>query len=153
MADTAGGDMARVDASRTLLAPRADVWALLAEPHHMPDWWAGYRAMRPDRRGVSEGARWTVVRSLEAGLGLFRKPESEGLIVLQAFEPGRLLAWHDVQQGFEARIEIADAPDGLTAARVTVDAPWLRLRTEGLRQLPETALTRLHDLCQTAYAL
>ena len=74
----AGRTMARVDASGTLLAPPADVWALIAEPHHMADWWAGYRAVRPDRRGLAEGARWTVVRSLEAGLGLFRKPESEG---------------------------------------------------------------------------
>ena len=145
--------MALVDASRTLLAPPRDVWALVAEPHHLPDWWAGYRAVRPDRKGLAEGARWTVVRSLEAGLGLFRKPESEGLIVLTAVQEERLLAWHDVQQGFDARIEIALAPDGLTAARIAVDAPWLRLRTEGLRQLPETALTRLHDLCQTALAL
>jgi uncharacterized protein YndB with AHSA1/START domain len=145
--------MARVDASRTLLAPPRDVWALIAEPHHLPDWWAGYRAVRPDRRGVAEGARWTVVRSLEAGLGLFRKPESEGLIVLTAVQPERRLAWHDVQQGFDASIEIAPAPDGLTIAEIVVDGPWLRLRTEGLRQLPETALTRLHDLCQTALAL
>jgi hypothetical protein len=145
--------MARVEASGTLLAPRADVWALLSEPHHMSDWWAGYRAVRPDRRGLAEGARWTVVRSLEAGLGLFRKPESEGLIVLQAVEPFHVLAWHDVQQGFDARVEIDDAADGLATVYVSVDAPWLRLRGEGLRQLPETAVTRLHDLCQTAYAL
>jgi uncharacterized protein YndB with AHSA1/START domain len=145
--------MARVDATGTLLAPRGDVWALVAEPHHLSDWWAGYRAVRPDRRGLAEGARWTVVRSLDAGLGLFRKPESEGLIVLQTVEPQRTLAWHDLQQGFDARIDLDDAPDGLTAARMTLEAPWLRLRSEGLRHLPETALTRLRDLCQTAYAL
>jgi uncharacterized protein YndB with AHSA1/START domain len=145
--------MARVDASGTLLAPRADVWALLAEPNHLPDWWAGYRAVRPDRRGLAEGARWTIVRSLDAGLGLFRKPESEGLIVLKTVEPQRLLVWHDLQQGFDARIELGDAPDGLTAVRVTVEAPWLRLRSEGLRNLPDSAVTRLHDLCQTALAL
>jgi hypothetical protein len=119
----------------------------------MADWWAGYRAVRPDRRGLADGARWTVVRSLEAGLGLFRKPESEGLIVIAAVAEERLLAWHDVQQGFDARVELGPAPDGLTAARVAVEAPWLRLRSEGLRQLPDTALTRLHDLCQTALAL
>jgi uncharacterized protein YndB with AHSA1/START domain len=144
--------MARVDASRSLLAGRADVWALLAEPHHLPDWWPGYRAVKPDRRGLTEGARWTVVRSLAAGLGLFRRPESEGLIVLRRVEPGRVLAWHDVQQAFDASVTLDD--DGeLTAASVGLEASWWRVQTEGLGGLPDLALTRLHDLCQTAVAL
>ena len=33
--------MARGKAERELLAPPADVWAFLAEPHHLPDWWPG----------------------------------------------------------------------------------------------------------------
>jgi uncharacterized protein YndB with AHSA1/START domain len=142
--------MSRVAATRTLLASREDVWALVSEPHHLPDWWPGYRAVRPDRRGLSEGARWTVVRGLEPGL--FRKPESEGLIVIRRVEPGRALAWHDVQQAFDAAIDLADDGD-VTLARVTVDAGWWRLRAEGVRRAPERALGRLHDLCQTAVAL
>jgi uncharacterized protein YndB with AHSA1/START domain len=31
-----------IEASRVLLAPRVDVWALLAEPYHLPDWWPSY---------------------------------------------------------------------------------------------------------------
>jgi uncharacterized protein YndB with AHSA1/START domain len=142
--------VATVEASRTLLASREDVWALVSEPHHLPDWWPGYRAVRPDRRGLSEGARWTVVRGLEPGL--FRKPESEGLIVIRRVEAGRALAWHDVQQAFDAAIDLADDGD-VTLARVTVDAGWWRLRAEGVRRAPEHALARLHDLCQTAVAL
>src|SRR4029453_8483149 len=101
--------MARVDASRTLLAPRDDVWSLLSEPHHLADWWPGYRAVRPDRRGVAEGARWTGVRS----------PEAEGLMVIGAVDRGRSLAWHDVQEAYDVTVELAD--DGeVTAARVTL---------------------------------
>jgi uncharacterized protein YndB with AHSA1/START domain len=142
--------MAVVDASRTLLAPRDDVWVLVGEPHHLSDWWPGYRAVRPDRRGLAVGARWTVVRSLEPGL--LRRPESEGLMVVRRVEPGRSLAWHDVQQAFDASIELAD-DGGVTAARVTVEASWWRLRAESLAGVPAQALTRLHDLCQTAIAL
>ena len=142
--------MALVEASRTLLASRDDVWALVAEPHHLPDWWPGYRAVRPDRRGLSSGARWTVVRSLEPGL--FRRPESEGLIHIRRVEPGRALAWHDVQQGFDAAVELTDDGD-VTPARVTVETSWWRLRAESLSGAPARALARLHDLCQTAVAL
>jgi uncharacterized protein YndB with AHSA1/START domain len=146
----AGAVMARVDASRTLLASRQDVWKLLAEPHHLSDWWPGYRAVRPDRRGLAEGARWTVVRSLEPGL--FRSAESEGVIVLRRVEPNHALGWHDVQQDFEAAVELADEGE-LTAARLMVEAAWWRLRVEGLSGRPGQALARLHDLCQTAVAL
>jgi len=142
--------VATVQASRTLLAPREDVWGLVSEPHHLPDWWPGYRAVRPDRRGLSEGARWTVVRSLEPSF--FRRPESEGLLVIRRVELSSALAWHDVQQAFDAAIELADDGD-YTLARVTVDAAWWRLRAEGVRRAPEQALAHLHDLCQTAVAL
>ena len=142
--------MARVDASRTLLASRKDVWSLLSEPHHLADWWPGYRAVRPDRRGVAEGARWTVVRSLEPGL--FRRPEAEGLIVVRAVERGRSLAWHDVLEAYDVTVELADEGE-VTAARVTLAASWWRVRTQNLQRLPGQALSRLHDLCQTAVAL
>jgi uncharacterized protein YndB with AHSA1/START domain len=142
--------VATVEAARTLLSPREDVWAIVSEPHHLPDWWPGYRAVRPDRRGLAEGARWTVVRSLEPGL--FRRPEAEGLLVIRRVEPGHALAWHDVQQAFDAVVELTN--DGsLTLARVTVDASWWRLRSDGIGRSPEHALARLHDLCQTAVAL
>jgi hypothetical protein len=140
----------RVEASRRLLARRDDVWALLAEPYHLSDWWLGYTAVRPDRRGLTPGARWTVVRSANAGL--LRRPGGEGMIVIESVEPTLSLGWRDLEQGFTAAIAIANA-DGETDATLSLDAPWWRLFVEGLRSAPQQALARLHALCQTADAL
>jgi uncharacterized protein YndB with AHSA1/START domain len=140
----------RIDASRRLLAPREDVWALLVEPFHLSDWWPGYTAIRPDRRGLAVGARWTVVRSASAGL--LRRPGGEGMIVIESVDPTLALAWRDLEQNFRAQISIATV-DGETDARLALDAPWWRLFVEGLRSAPEQALARLHELCQTADSL
>jgi uncharacterized protein YndB with AHSA1/START domain len=139
----------RVKAERDLLALPGDVWALLAEPRHLSDWWPGYRVVRPDRRGFETGARWEVVRSQA---GLLRRPGEEGLVTITAVEPDRRFAWHDVQQQFTATIELAGVT-GQTRAQVTVDAPWWRLLVEGLRLAPQEGLSRLHALCQTAAGL
>ena len=139
----------RVKAATELLAPPGDVWALLAEPRHLSDWWPGYRAIRPDRRGLEVGARWEVVRSQE---GLLRRPGEEGLVAITAVEQNRRLAWQDVQQRFTATVDL-EGDDGQTRARVTVEAPWWRMLVEGLRLAPKEALSRLHALCQTAAGL
>ena len=139
----------RVKAATELLAPPGDVWALLAEPRHLSDWWPGYRAIRPDRRGLEVGARWEVVRSQE---GLLRRPGEEGLVAITAVEQNRRLAWQDVQQRFTATVDL-EGDGGQTRARVTVEAPWWRMLVEGLRLAPKEALSRLHALCQTAAGL
>jgi uncharacterized protein YndB with AHSA1/START domain len=140
----------RVAATRELLAPPDDVWALLSEPYHLSDWWPGYATVQPDRRGLAAGARWQIARSRETGL--LRKPGGQGLIVIEAVEPGRALAWRDLEQGFRAEIRIARLA-GNTRAALTLDASWWRLYTEGLRSAPQDALARLHALCQTAATL
>jgi uncharacterized protein YndB with AHSA1/START domain len=140
----------KIEASRRLLASREDVWALLAEPYHLSDWWPGYTAIRPDRRGLAAGARWTVVRS--ATPGLLRRPGGEGLIVIESVEPTLALAWRDLEQRFAARIDLATV-ESETEARLTLDASWWRLLMEGLRGAPKQALARLHALCQTADSL
>jgi uncharacterized protein YndB with AHSA1/START domain len=139
----------RVKAERDLLAPRGDVWALLAEPRHLSDWWPGYRVIRPDRRGLEPGARWQVVRSQA---GLLRRPGEDGLVAITEVEENRRLAWHDVQQGFTAAVDL-EGDTGRTRARVTVEAPSWRILVEGLRLVPQDALSRLHALCQTAAGL
>jgi uncharacterized protein YndB with AHSA1/START domain len=139
----------RVKAERELLATPGDVWALLAEPRHLSDWWPGYRTIRPDRRGLEPGARWEVVRSQA---GLLRRPGEEGLIAITAVEQNRRLSWHDVQQRFTATVAL-ESDNGQTRARVTVEAPWWRIPVEGLRLAPQEALSRLHALCQTAAGL
>lgn len=140
----------RVAATRELLAPPDDVWALLSEPYHLSDWWPGYATVHPDRRGLAAGARWQIARSRETGL--LRKPGGQGLIVIEAVEPGRALAWRDLEQSFRAEIRIARSAEN-TRAVLTLDASWWRLYTEGLRSAPQDALARLHALCQTAATL
>jgi uncharacterized protein YndB with AHSA1/START domain len=140
-----------MEAQRELIATRADVWQLLAEPYHLSDWWPDYITIRPDRRGLAEGARWQVTRSNTPGL--LRRPGGEGLIVLTTVDPPRQLGWRDLQQRFDAVIQLEPTPDGATRATLTVEAPWWRLVAEGLRPTPRQALARLHALCQTAATL
>jgi uncharacterized protein YndB with AHSA1/START domain len=141
----------RIEAQRELIASRADVWALLAEPQHLSDWWPGYATIRPDRRGLAEGARWQVVRGNAPGL--LQRPGGEGLIVVTAVEPKLRLAWRDLGQRFDATIRLETAAEGRTRAIVVLEASWWRLVTEGLRAAPRQALARLHALCQTAATL
>jgi uncharacterized protein YndB with AHSA1/START domain len=141
----------KLQASRELLALREEVWNLLAEPYHLSDWWPGYTAIRPDRRGLVAGARWGVVRSSDPGL--LRRPGGEGTIIIRGQSPGQVLSWHDVDQAFDAEIRVRPGADGTTIAELTLAAAWWRITLEGLRGLPAQALARLHALCQTAAEL
>ena len=133
-----------------LLASREDVWAIVAEPYHLPDWWPAYTGVEPDRRGLVEGARWTVLRSRTPGF--LRKPRGKGLIVIQRVSPGEELAWLDLSQNVEAGLRLEDEGRG-TRATAFVDGPFWRLLAEGARGLPRLAVARLYDLCQTAASL
>jgi uncharacterized protein YndB with AHSA1/START domain len=139
-----------ITASRVLLASREDVWAIVAEPYHLPDWWPAYTGVEPDRRGLVEGARWTVLRSRTPGF--LRKPRGKGLIVIQRVSPGEELAWLDLSQNVEAGLRLEDEGRG-TRATAFVDGPLWRLLAEGARGLPRLAVARLYDLCQTATSL
>jgi len=133
-----------------LLASREDVWAIVAEPYHLPDWWPAYTGVEPDRRGLVESARWTVLRSRTPGF--LRKPRGKGLIVIQRVSPGEELAWLDLSQNVEAGLTLEDEGRG-TRATAFVDGPFWRLLAEGARGLPRLAVARLYDLCQTAASL
>lgn len=133
-----------------LVASRGAVWALVAEPYHLPDWWPAYTGVEPDRRGLAEGARWTVLRSRTPGF--LRKPRGKGLIVIQRVSPGEELAWLDLSQNVEAGLRLEDEGRG-TRATAFVDGPLWRLLAEGARGLPRLAVARLYDLCQTATSL
>ncbi len=137
----------RAEESRVLLASRDDVWALVSQPFHLPDWWPGYTGVRPDRRGLQENARWEVIRGRLPGL--MRKPHGTGLIVIRRVTPGRELAWQDLAQRLDIGVRLEDE-DGQTHATAWVEGAWWRFYTEGARVLPRQALARLHDLCQTA---
>jgi uncharacterized protein YndB with AHSA1/START domain len=143
--------MSLIEAEGELQSDRRDVWALVAEPYHLPDWWPAYTGVEPDRRGLAENARWRVIRGTSPGL--LRRPEGEGLIVITRVVEGWELRWHDVKQDLEAGVQLDNAGTGRTRATTFVSGSWLRLVAEGARGLPEKALTRLRDLCQTAATL
>lgn len=137
--------MPRVEATRELLAPRGDVWAFLAEPRHLADWWPGIAAVEPDRRGLAAGARWQVRGANRPTL--LRRPNPAGtLLVLAAARPEHV-AFHLTGERMDADLRLEAAAADRTLATLTVTGPWMI----GLgRSFPHRALARLHALCQTA---
>jgi uncharacterized protein YndB with AHSA1/START domain len=140
----------RAEEERVLLAPRGDVWALVSEPFHLPDWWPGYTGVEPDRKGVAENARWRVVRARRPGF--LRKPMGTGLIVIRRVAPGSELAWQDIAQKLDMGVRLEDEGRETKAIAWVEGSPW-RFYAEGAGALPQHALARLHDLCQTASVL
>jgi len=133
-------------AARELLAPREDVWAFLAEPNHLSDWWPGINGVQADRRGLAPGARWRI-----QGLGrptyvVARRPDVAGTLIFLEVRPPEFAAWQFVQARLDAELRLTEAAANRTRAELTVSAPLLG----GVRRsLPHKALTRLYALCQT----
>ncbi len=137
--------MPTYQAERELLAPRADVWAFLAEPFNLPDWWPGIGGLQPDRRGLAPGARWQIVG--ENRPSLFRRPNMSGTLLVLAVEPYERFAFQLTGERLDAELRLAAPQPNRTLAHLTVSGPAL----VGLkRSMPEKALTRLHALVQTA---
>jgi hypothetical protein len=120
------------------------VWAYISEPYHFPDWWPPVATVRPDRRGFATGARWTV-RTREATL--FRKPDTEDVLVVHAVEPIERFSFEVVRAKVRADLSLAPAGAGWTRATLTVGEPFRISFTRG--QLAKEALARLHDRIQT----
>jgi len=133
-------------AARELLAPREDVWAFLAEPNHLSDWWPGINGVQPYRRGLAPGARWRI-----QGLGrptyvVGRRPDVAGTLIFLDVRPPEFAAWQFVQARLDVELRLTEAATNRTRAELTISAPLLA----GLRRsLPRKALTRLYALCQT----
>ena len=137
--------MPAFNATRELLAPRADVWAFLSEPYNLPDWWPGIGGLQPDRRGFAPGARWQVVG--ENRPSLFRKPNMTGMLLVLAVEPYERFAFQLTGEHLDAELRLSEVRPDRTRVRLTVSGPVL----SGLRRsMPEKALGRLHALVQTA---
>jgi polyketide cyclase/dehydrase/lipid transport protein len=140
--------MPRASAARELLAARDDVWSFIAEPHHFPDWWPGIGGVQPDRRGVAEGARWSV-RGTELPT-LFRRSTSSGMLLVTGVQIPERFAWTLTGDHIDAELRLEERGPDRTIATLDVEAPWLYGFS---RALPRRALTRLHALCQTAAEL
>jgi uncharacterized protein YndB with AHSA1/START domain len=141
--------MTVVRATRELLAPRSDVWAYVAEPYHLSDWWPGVAGVEPDRRGLAPGARWRLVAGPQAAgpLGAFlRSPATAStLLVLDVRAPERVHVQF-VRERIDAVLTLEEAAPDRTLAALDVEGAWLRVN----RALPRKALARLHALVQTA---
>ena len=98
-------------------APRAEVWAILAEPLHLPDWWPGLLAVEPDQRGFAPGARWraTVTRR-NPFLGPRRVDTA---LLLRDVELYERWTWHLVDRRLDVEIRLRVAGEAETEVTVT----------------------------------
>jgi uncharacterized protein YndB with AHSA1/START domain len=118
-----------------LLAPRADVWAFLAEPYHLSDWWPGITGVEPDRRGFAPGARWKV-HATKRNVFVGRR-SVETMLLIREIDPFERWAWHLLKPATDVEIRLRSVAEDRTEVTVTGgDAP--------------RAVKRLYDLVQTA---
>ena len=137
--------MPRFAADRVLLAPLADVWAFLAEPYNLADWWPGISGIEPDRRGLAPGARWKVVGSDQPTY--FRRPNATGALLVVAVQPRERLAFQLVGDHIDAELSLRAVDEARTEVSLVIEGPWLI----GLRRaFPRQALDRLHSLLRTS---
>ena len=130
-------------ASKQLLASRADVWAFLAEPYHLTDWWPGLTGVEPDRRGFAPGARWKAITTVRNVLLGSRRAETS--LLIREIEPFERWTWHLVAARLDVEVRLhALAPDR-TEVTVTTSGSG--------SSLPKIAVKRLYDLVQTADTL
>jgi carbon monoxide dehydrogenase subunit G len=134
-------------ASADLLATPADVWAFIAEPRQLADWWPNVATVEPDRLGLAAGARWRV-RSREATW--FRRANTEDTLLVHVAEPGQRFVFELVRARITADLRLAEVGPGRTRADLAASGSLLGGFT---RSLPRDALARLRALVQTTDAL
>lgn len=137
--------MPRAIATRELPASRAEIWTYLAEPDRLTQWWPRVAAVRPGSAGLVAGARWVVEASDQPAL--FRRSGYSGALVVREVDPPERVAWTLTGDRFDVELRLEESSPDRTRAVLAVTAGWL---VPLPRSLPRRALTRLHDLCQTA---
>jgi uncharacterized protein YndB with AHSA1/START domain len=120
-----------------LLASRDDVWAFLAEPYHLPDWWPGITGVEPDRRGFAPGARWKVLATKRNVL-VGRRPV-ETMLLIREIDSYERWSWQLLSPKTDVEIRLRSAGSDRTAVTVSTD-----------RGSAQVAVKRLYDLVQTA---
>jgi uncharacterized protein YndB with AHSA1/START domain len=102
--------------SRTVAAPRDEVWDVVSDPHHLPRWWPNVQRVEE----VTEDG-WTNVLRTEKG-----KAVRADFTRVSADPPGRLVWQQEVEESpFErilsrSVIEVSLEPDGDSATRVSL---------------------------------
>lgn len=137
-----------VEAERELPAARADVWAFLAEPYHLSDWFPGISGVQPDRRGFAPGARWQVQGTRWTNPFTGRRPV-EQLLLVREIEEYERWRFHLVAERLDVEVRLHAAAPDRTVVAVAVEGGWL---VGGRRALAARAVERLHALVQTAAA-
>jgi uncharacterized protein YndB with AHSA1/START domain len=128
------------EATLELLAPREDVWAFLAEPYHLSDWWPGITGVEPDRRGFAPGARWKVLATKR---NVFVGPRpTETMLLIREIDPYERWSWHLLRPKTDVEIRLRSVDEARTAVTVATD-----------RGSATRAVQRLYDLVQTAATL
>ena len=136
--------MPRYAADRTLLAPLEDVWAFLADPYNLADWWPDISGVEPDRRGLAPGARWKVIGPDRPSY--FRRPQMTGTLLVLDVVPMQRLAFQLTGDRVDAEITLRPLETNRTEVSLVVDGPFLI----GLRRrFPIQALARLQSLLRT----
>jgi hypothetical protein len=120
-----------------LLAPRADVWAFLAQPYHLSDWWPGITGVEPDRRGFAPGARWKVLATKQNIL--IGRRSVETMLLIREIDEYERWTWHLLEPGTDVEIRVRSVDDDRTAVTVSTS-----------RGSASIAVKRLYDLVQTA---
>ena len=128
------------EASLELLARREDVWAFLAEPYHLPDWFPGITGVEPDRRGFAPGARWKVIATKR---NVFVGPRpTETMLLIKEIDPYERWTWHLLRPKTDVEIHLRSVDQARTEVRLVVS-----------NGSASAALKRLYDLVQTAATL
>jgi uncharacterized protein YndB with AHSA1/START domain len=127
------------EATLELLAPRADVWAFLAEPYHLSDWWPGITGVEPDRRGFAPGARWKVLATKR---NVFAGPRAtETMLLIREIDPYERWSWHLLNPKTEVEIRLRSVGEARTAVTVSTSRGSASRAVKGLYDLVQTAAT------------
>jgi uncharacterized protein YndB with AHSA1/START domain len=62
--------MARVVRRRRIAAPVSALWAVIADPYHLPRWWPNTQRVENVSEGGSAGESWTQVLGTRGGRGI-----------------------------------------------------------------------------------
>ena len=150
--------MVKIQTQRTIPAPAARVWEVIASADRLPEWYA-----RSDRVEVLEGAGLGRRQRVSS---TWRGQESEVDQVISAFEPGRLLEWrHESERlggmpaprfALETVVRIKLEAYGPDSTRVVMESrqrpadadkeQQMRGNSEYLAKMFETSLERLEEL-------
>jgi len=140
------GGVPRYAATRVLPAAVEEVWAVLAEPKRLAEWWPGIGAVDPGRRGLVPGGFWRI-EGESRGPSLRRRPEMAGNLLVLEVVPRSRVVFQLLTERIHVELELEPAGDDEAAATLAVEPP----RFVGVgRQFPSQALSRLAALVRRA---